>query len=352
MKEKKTIWLALECVILFGTLIAICGSVAGHRKRKNEQAQIIVPEYVLTYAENQAADYPTSRGAEYFAELVKERTDGRIEILVYAGGTLGDEKSVIEQMQFGGIDFARVSLSPLASVAPRLNVLQLPYLYTGSDHMWKVLDGPIGEQFMNSFNGTGLTALSWYDAGARNFYCTKQPIRTLEDVKGMRIRVQESDLMKDMIEALGGTAVPTSYDTVYSALQTGAIDGAENNWPSYESEKHYEVARYYTVDEHARVPEMQLASQVTWDKLSEEDQRLIRECARESAVYERALWAQREAESEKKVREAGCVVYEMPEEERERFRKAMLPVYEKYCADDMDMIEAIEEEGKKMTDSW
>jgi tripartite ATP-independent transporter DctP family solute receptor len=350
MKEKKTIWLAVECLLLFGALIGICIGLTFYQKRKNEHAQISVPEYVFTYAENQASDYPTSRGAERFAELVKERTDGRIEILVYPEGTLGDEKSVIEQLQFGGIDFARVSLSPLAGVAPRLNVLQLPYLYTGSDHMWKVLDGPIGEQFMNSLKGTGLTALSWYDAGARNFYSTEHQIRTLEDVKGMRIRVQESDLMKDMIEVLGGTAVPTSYDMVYSALQTGAIDGAENNWPSYESENHYEVARYYTVDEHARVPEMQLASQVTWDKLSEEDQRIISECARESAVYERALWAQREEESEKKVREAGCVVYEMPAEERERFRKAMLPIYEKYCADDMDMIEAIEAEAGKMTD--
>jgi tripartite ATP-independent transporter DctP family solute receptor len=346
MEEKKTTRLVLECVVLLGILACLCVCLAGYYKRKSEKKQEIVPEYVFTYAENQAEDYPTARGAKRFAELVNKRTNGRIEILVYAQGTLGDEKSVLEQMQFGGIDFARVSLSPLSGIAPQLNVLQMPFLYSGSEHMWKVLDGPIGYGFMNALNGTGLTALSWYDAGARNFYCSEKPIRTLEDMKGLHIRVQESELMEDMISALGGTAVPMAYETVYSALQTGTIDGAENNWPSYESEKHYEVAKYYTVDEHARVPELQLVSQVTWDKLSEEDQLIIRECARESAVYERSLWAAREAASERTVREKGCEIYEMPEEERERFREAMQPIYEKYCADDMDIIRAIEDAGE------
>lgn len=216
-------------------------------------------EFVLTYAENQAEDYPTTQGAYKFAELVYERTGGKIEIQVNAGGVLGDEKTVIEQLQFGGVDFARVSLSPLAEFVPKLNVLQMPYLYTSREHMWKVLEGSIGDDFMNSFGGSHLVALSWYDAGARNFYSAAKPIESLEDMKGLNIRVQESELMMDTIEALGATPVPTAFGEVYSGLQTGKIDGAENNWPSYESTRHYEVAKYYTLDEHTRVPELQLA---------------------------------------------------------------------------------------------
>ncbi len=304
------------------------------------------PEFVLTYAENQAEDYPTTLGAYRFAQLVEERTGGRIQIQVNAGGTLGDERTVNEQLQFGGIDFARVSLSPLAEFVPRMNVLQMPYLYNDSQHMWRVLEGPVGDEFLGAVDSAGLTALSWYDAGARNFYSSRKPVQTVEDVKGMRIRVQESELMVAMIEALGGDALQLAYGEVYSALQTGTIDGAENNWPSYESERHYEVAPFYTVDEHTRVPEIQLASSYTWNKLAPEDQEIIRACARESAVYERKLWAERSRASEERMRRSGCTVIELSQEEKQRFQEAMMPVYQKFCAEDMALIDAIVAEGK------
>ena len=313
---------------------------------KGEKAEAVVPEFVFTYAENQAEDYPTTQGAYKFAELVSQRTGGKIEIQVNAGAALGDERSVIEQLQFGGIDFARVSLSPLAEFVPKLNVLQMPYLYTGPEHMWKVLEGEIGADFMNSFENIDLVPLSWYDAGARNFYNSVRPIKTLEDMRGMTIRVQESELMMDTIEALGAKPVPMAYGDVYSGLQTGEVDGAENNWPSYESTGHYEVAKYYTIDEHTRVPEMQLAAQSTWDKLSPEYQEIILECARESALYERKLWAEREKVSEKKVRDAGCVVTELSAEEKGRFQEAVSPMYELYCAEYVDIIDQIVAAGK------
>ena len=217
-------------------VMILAASCAG--RSKDSTAQKTVPEFVLTYAENQAEDYPTTQGAYKFAELVYEQTGGRVEIQVNAGGVLGDEKTVIEQLQFGGVDFARVSLSPLAEFVPKLNVLQMPYLYTGADHMWKVLEGPIGDDFLNSFDGSGLIALSWYDAGARSFYNSIKPIEKLEDIKGMTIRVQESELMSDTVRALGAVPVPMIYGEVYSGLQTGKVDGAENNWPSYESAGH------------------------------------------------------------------------------------------------------------------
>ena len=302
---------------------------------------------MLTYAENQAEDYPTTKGAYKFAELVKERTKGRIEILVYAEGELGDEQAVVKQLQYGGIDFVRASLSSMSEFVPELNVLQMPYLYKNSEHMWKVLDGEIGDEFMEILDGSGLTGLSWYDAGTRNFYWTEKPVQKLEDIKGMKIRVQESEMMAAMVETLGGTAIPMTYDKVYSALETGEIDGAENNWPSYESVRHYEVAPYYTVDEHTRVPEMQVMSQYTWEKLSLEDQRIILECAKESALYERKLWTQRSEASQRRVRSAGCVVIELSDEEKERFQDAMMPVYQRFCADYMDVIDRIVKVGEE-----
>jgi len=305
-----------------------------------------IPEFVLTYAENQPEDYPTTQGAYRFAELVYERTNGKVEIQVNAGGILGEEQSTIRQLQFGGIDFARVSLSSLSAFIPKMNVLQMPYLYTDAEHMWRILEGEIGDDFLNSLDGFHLVALSWYDAGTRNFYSAKKPVERIEDMDGMRVRVQESDLMKAVVEALGASAVPMPYDQVYSALETGKIDAAENNWPSYDSMGHYEVAPYYTVDEHTRVPEMQLAAEATWKKLPQEYQDIIRDCARESAIYEREVWAKQIDESEQRVRKAGCQVIELSAEEKARFREAMLPIYGEYCSDYMDIIEDILEAGR------
>lgn len=251
-------------ILAAGLILALSASVWGCQSREKGAGEENVPEFVLTYAENQAEDYPTTQGAYRFAELVKQRTGGKVEILINAEGILGDERTVIEQLQFGGVDFARVSLSPLSEFVPELNVLQLPYLYTGAEHMWKVLEGEIGDSFLGSFEGSSLVALSWYDAGARNFYNSVRPIEKLEDMKGLTIRVQESELMSDSIRVLGAVPKQMAYGEVYSGLQTGEIDGAENNWPSYESTRHYEVARYYTIDEHTRVPELQLAAQSTW----------------------------------------------------------------------------------------
>ena len=299
------------------------------------------PEFVFTYAENQPEDYPTTQGAYRFAELVKKETRGRILINVKAGGILWEEKSICEQLRFGGIDFMLISLSQLAEFVPKFNVLQLPYLYRNAEHMWEILDGEIGEDFMNSLNGYNLVALSWYDAGARSFYNSVRPIEKLEDMKGLNFRVQESEMMAGMVEALGAKAVPMGYPQVYSALHIGQVDGAENNWPSYESMSHFEVAKYYTVDEHTRVPELQLCAQATWEQLSAEDQTVIRKCALLSAEYEKQLWLEREKASREKVEKAGVVVTELSAEEKRRFQEAVTPVYERYCGGYMEIVQAI-----------
>ncbi|WP_143319354.1 TRAP transporter substrate-binding protein [Clostridium sp. HBUAS56010] len=303
-----------------------------------------VPEYVFTYADNQPDDYPTTQGAKRFAQLVFERTNGRIKINVFSGENMGDENQIAEQLQYGGIDFARVSVMMLTDIKPKFNVLQLPYIYRDETHMWKVLDGTIGEEFKEELNGSGLVALSWFDAGARNFYNSSHPIEKIEDLRKMRIRVAKSDMMAAMVEALGAKAVPMAYSQVYAALETSSIDGAENNWPSYETMNHYEVAKYITLDAHSRIPEMQLASQSTWERLKKEDQEIIRACGEESALYERELWKIREESVKEKLKEAGCIVTELSPSEQVRFRASVMSVYQTYCSDYIDVVNRIAQE--------
>ncbi len=344
--------LALMLVLMFVFSLVACGQASktpeatevvateapAEEAVADEPVMAAEPEFIFRYAENQAEDYPTTQAAYKFADLVYEKTNGRIKIEVYSGAQLGDEKSVIEQLQFGGIDFARVSASPLAEFSESLNVLQMPYLYRDEAHMWAVLDGQIGQDFLDSLDDAGFVGLSWYSSGSRSFYNSVRPINKLEDLAGLKIRVQESALMMGMVTALGANPTPMAYGEVYGALQTGTIDGAENNWPSYESTSHYEVAQYYVLDQHTRVPEPQLMSKVTANKLSAEDIAIIKECAKESALYQRELWTAREAASEKIVRDAGVTVTELSPEELAKFQEACLPLYKQFCSDYMGII--------------
>jgi tripartite ATP-independent transporter DctP family solute receptor len=328
----KKIFIAVISVLALGI---IAGLIYRHVTKEP------VPEYVFTYAENQSDSFPTSLGAYYFADLVNERSDGRIRIMVYTNGELGREADVIRQMKYGGVDFTRVSLSQVAEVYPDLNILQMPYLYNDADHMWRVLDGRIGDMFLERMEDLDMVGLSWYDAGARSFYVTGEGVSSPEDMQGLRIRVQQSELMEDMVECLGAEPVPISYEEVYSALELGTIDGAENNWPSYEDMGHYKVADTYIVDEHTRVPEMQLCSENTWNMLSEEDREIIKQCAMESAIYERVLWQEREKSSRERCVNAGVTIIEISADEKNAFREAMAPVYEKYCKDNKELLEEI-----------
>ena len=270
--------------------------------------------------------------AKAFAELVAQRTGGRVKVLVYSGAELGAEQSVIQQMQFGGVDFSRVSLSQLAEYEPELSVLQLPYLYSDAQQMWRVLDGDIGDEFLAMLDGMDLVGLSWFDAGVRSFY-TREKVTGLDDLQGLTIRVQESDMMSDMITALGAKPAQVVYSKVYAALHNAEIDGAENNWPSYEVMGHYEVAPFFLKDEHTRVPEVQLASPAVMEKLAALDEsfpEVIRACARESAQTERELWARREANAEQNMRKRGICVTELDEAEKARFRAAVQPMYDRF----------------------
>lgn len=300
-----------------------------------------VPEFVLTYAENQPEGYPTVQAAYYFADLVRERTGGMVVIQIKHSGEFGTEAEVLEQMAFGGIDFARVSLAELSDEIPKLNVLQMPFLYEDADHMWRILDGQIGADFLEIFAESGLVGLSWYDAGARCFYTDEHPIRRPADLAGLRVRVQDSGLASDMIALLGATPVPLDYSEVYSAFEMDRIDAAENNLPSYQALNHFKVARFFTTDEHSRIPEIQLASGRVWEVLPEEYRQTIRECARESALYQRELWQTRTEQARAEALASGGREVSLSPESREEFRQLLKPLYEQYCADYMDLLEQI-----------
>lgn len=319
-------------LILAAAVLLLCACAA--------PGDTAAPEFVLTYAENQPADYPTVLGAMEFARLVEERTGGKVVILVRHSGALGSEAEVLDQMYFGGIDFARVSVSAVSDRLPVLNVLQLPFLYEDADHMWRILDGPVGEDFLEVFAGQNLVGLSWYDAGARCFY-SRWPIMSADDLAGRTVRVQDSRMMEDMVTMLGGTPVTMAYSDVYTALETRQIDGAENNWASYRAQEHYRHALYYTVDQHTRVPEIQLCSAGTWQRLPEEYRQIIARCARESALYERELWGDYETEARNYVVARGCQTIFLTEDALAEFREKVQPLYEQYCGDYLDLIDAI-----------
>jgi tripartite ATP-independent transporter DctP family solute receptor len=276
-------------------------------------------------ADTQPENYPTVQALDYMGRLVAERSNGRHTIRVFHSRQLGEEKDTIEQTRVGAIDLNRVNIAPLTSFVPETNVLGLPFLFRSIEHLHNVLDGPIGDRILASFDAYGFVGLTFYDSGARSLYNSRGPVTTPADLKGLRIRVQESDLMMRMIRALGGEPIPLPYGQVMTALVAKLIDGAENNWPSYVTTNHYTVARYYTVTEHTMSPEVLIMSRKIWDTLSPEDQTIIRESARESSRFMRDQWMLWEERSRKQARESGTVITVV---DKKPFEAAMAPVYE------------------------
>jgi tripartite ATP-independent transporter DctP family solute receptor len=277
-------------------------------------------------ADIQPDDYPTVLAVRHMADQVKERSNGKMTIKVYAGSALGSENDSVEQLKLGALTMARVSSAAMHNICQNTRVPSLPFLFRSTEHMHKVLDGDIGEQLLKSCEQAGFVGLAWYDSGSRSMYARK-PIHTLGDVKGMKIRVQQSDLSVAMVEAMGANATPMAMGELYTALKTGLVDAAENNFPTYESAHHYEVAKYYSLDEHSMTPEILLFSKRQWDKLSPEDQKVIRDAARDSVPYMRKLWAERETKSRQIVEKAGSQIIEV---DKASFQEAMKPVYARF----------------------
>lgn len=282
-------------------------------------------------ADNQVADYPTVEAAQFMARLVAERTGGRHSIRVFHSRQLGEEKDTIEATKAGAIDLNRTNVVPLGAYVPSVNALAMPFVFRSAEHLHKVLDGDIGKEILDSFQAAGFIGLTFYDSGARSVYNSVRPIRSLADLKGLRIRVQQSPLMVDMIKALGAEPVELSYGQVLTGLSTKLIDGAENNWPSYVTTDHFRHASYYSLTEHLMAPEVLVMSVKAWDGLNEEDRRIFREAAKESNLFMRGRWQALEEQSQRKAEAAGIMITRGID--RQPFEAAMAGIYAKASAD-------------------
>ena len=287
---------------------------------------------VLKASDVHAVGYPTVVAVENLGKKLEQATNGRISVQMYPSMQLGGEKEAIEQAQIGAIAFARVSVGALGPVVDDLNVFNMPYVFRNTAHMQHVIDGPIGQELLDKVtnSGKGIIGLCWMDAGARNFYDTKKPIKSVADLKGLKIRVIGNPIFIDMANAMGGNGVAMGYDQVFSALQTGVVDGAENNPPSFVFDNHYQVAKFYTVDEHLIVPEMLVFSKKAWDGLSKEDQALLVKFAKEAQQEERKLWEAYERQAMDKAKAAGIQIIEVSGAEKKAFQDAVKPVWDKY----------------------
>jgi tripartite ATP-independent transporter DctP family solute receptor len=297
---------------------------------------------VLKASDVHPPGYPTVVAVEHLGEKLAQSTAGRLRVQTYAAMQLGGEKETIEQAQVGAIQLARVSVGAIGPVISGLNVLNLPFLFGDTTHMEAVIDGPIGQELLDTVTNdpsAGLVGLCWMDAGARSIYDTKRPIRTIDDLKGLKVRVIGNPIFVDMMNALGGNGVAMGYDQVFAALQTGVVDGAENNPPSFVFDNHYQVAKYFSLTEHLIIPEILVFSRRTWDGLSEEDRALIKRLARQAQREERELWRQYEKQALDKAKAAGVEIIEIAD--KTPFRKAVNPVWDHYGPRFADLIKRI-----------
>jgi len=314
---------ALSVLLVLLVATTLLFAQGGSETKKTDGVSVLK----FKLAENQPANNPISKGMLMFADLVKEKTNGTVTIDVYLDAQLGTENETIDQVQAGTLDFARINTSALASTADEVGVFTLPYIFTGTEQKYKVLDGPIGQEVSDSLKKYGIIGLEYWEAGSRNFYSTKKPIKNVADIKGMKVRVQQSEVAIKMVELLGGAATPMAYGEVYQGLQTGVIDAAENDFVSYYTSGHYEVAKYFSLDGHMAPPAMLLMSEKSWNKMDATQQQAVREAAKEAAAWQRQAMMDFQNESRAAVEKAGCQIFEVNGKE---FQNAVSAIYDMY----------------------
>ena len=282
---------------------------------------------ILTAADAHPADYPTVQAVEFMGRYLAEKTNGRLGIKVFAGGQLGSETDTLEITSFGGIDLNRVNFAPLNSIEPMTLPFSLPFIFESVDHMRRVCDSDVGDEVLASLERHGLIGLCIYDSGARNFYNTRRPINSPDDMAGLKLRVPASDLYVAMVNALGANAVPIPFGEVYQSLAQGVIDGGENNWPSFVSARHYEVTSYLSLTEHLLTPEALVMSKASWARLSPGDQQLVRDAAKQSVSEMRKLWDARVAQAKETIAQSPVQVNTL---EKAPFAALMRPVWDEF----------------------
>lgn len=262
----------------------------------------------LKLAHGLPTDHPVHEAMEFMAQRASELSDGKLTIDIYPAEQLGSEQQCVELLQIGSLAITKVSAAVMESFVEDYKVFGLPYVFRSKEHAYKVFDGEIGQDLLLSTADKRLRGLCYYDAGSRSFYTVNKPIEHPDDLAGLKIRVMNSVTAVGMVRALGGSATPISWGELYTALQSGVVDGAENNPPSLYTSRHYEVCKYYSLDEHTTIPDVLVISQVVWDKLSDQEKEWIQQAANESAVLQRKLWAESEEESMAEVQKAGVQI--------------------------------------------
>ena len=297
-------------------------------------------EMKLKFADIHPAGYPTVVAEENMGKALTKETNGELTFQYFPGGVLGSEKEVIEQMQVGAVQLSRVSLGIVGPVVPDVNVFNMPFIFRDQQHMRNVIDGPVGDEILGKITNSefGLVALAWMDGGTRNIY-TKKPVRKLEDLKGMKIRVQGNPMFIDMMNAMGGNGIAMDTGEIFSALQTGVIDGAENNPPTLLEHNHFQNAKFYSLTGHLILPEPIVMSKITWERLTPDQQKMVKTAAKAAQAEERVLWDKKSAASEEKLKAAGV---EFITVDKKPFYDATAPVREKYGAKYADLIKKIE----------
>ena len=288
-----------------------------------------------------ADDYPTVAAVKYMSTLLEQKSGGKHKIKVFNKQALGSEKETIDQVKIGALDFTRVNVGPMNGICALTQVPTMPFLFSSIAHMRKSLDGPVGDEILKSCEAFGYVGLAFYDSGARSIYA-KKPIKTVADAKGLKIRVQQSDLWVALVSAMGANPTPMPYGEVYTGLKTGLIDAAENNIPSFDTAKHVEAVKIYSKTEHSMAPEILVMSKVVYDKLPKAEQDMIRAAAKESVAFERQKWDEQEAKSLANVKAAGAEIVEV---DKKSFQAVMGPVYEKFMitADMKRLVKAVQD---------
>jgi tripartite ATP-independent transporter DctP family solute receptor len=324
-EDEEMMYRKLLCIAVLA-MVATLGLWANGQGEGTEAAGKPV---VMRYATVHPKQYPNGQTAAKFAEMVEAATEGRVKVEVYYSGELGDQKSYIEQCQMGTLDFGDVNAAPLENFVPEVGVLLMPYLFENRAHKWRVLGSSVGEGLLATCENANLYGLSFLEAGERSYYADK-PIRTLEDLEGLKIRVQQSQVCIDGVNAMGPSAVPMAFSEIYSAGQSGVINGNECNHPTYLSQSHYEVFPYFTFDEHVAIPDMLVASKKNLDKLSPVDREAIFEIARGLWSIHLDYYEANEDKAYDELVEKGVTFITLSPEEMLRFRTSVTPVYEKY----------------------
>ena len=307
---------------------------AGCKKGKTES------EVVLKLAHGLDITHPVHKGMAYLAEKVAEKSSGRMKVEIFPNEQLGNEKECIEGLQLGYLAMTKTSSAPLEGFVPRMKIFGIPYLFRDSEHFWKVMKGPIGKELLLAGQSKWLRGLCYYDAGARSFYAKKE-IHSPDDLTGLKVRVQNSIMSMKLVEAMGGSPTPIPWGELYTSLDQGVVDAAENNPPSFRTSRHYEVCKYYILDEHTMVPDMLIISTRVWDNLTPEFQQILQEAVDESVEYQRKIWAEAEKSDMKIVQDAGVKVIHP---DKGPFRESVKSVWDEFEGTDIgELIKQIQE---------